>query len=70
MWKSKNKAWATAAIFEEWFTNHFVLAIKNNLPFQALLTSIYTPGHPISLLMSPPTSPYSFAAKHYQWIRV
>jgi hypothetical protein len=51
-WRCKQRAWDTPALSEEWFTNHFVLAIKNNLPFQTMLIFYNIPGHPNSLLVS------------------
>jgi cellulase/cellobiase CelA1 len=51
-WKTKQRAWDNAALSEEWFTNHFVLAIKNNLPFQIMPISYNNPGHPNSLQVS------------------
>jgi len=51
MWRTKQRAWDTAALSEELFTNHFVLAIKNNLPFQIMLISDIL-GHPNSMQVS------------------
>jgi hypothetical protein len=47
MWRSKQKAWATAALSEEWFINHFILAIENIFPFQTrlILTSLVIQIH-------------------------
>jgi hypothetical protein len=67
------RAWDTAALSEEQFTNHFVLAIKNNLPFQTMLISDIIPGHPNSLLVSILTPTPFFVTKHVfcsQWIKV
>ncbi|XP_066970840.1 tigger transposable element-derived protein 1-like [Macrobrachium rosenbergii] len=54
IWKSNQKAWVTLHIFEDWFTNHFVPAvkeycIKKNLPFKVLLVLDKAPGHPSQL---------------------
>jgi hypothetical protein len=49
--KSNSKAWATATIFEDWFSNRFVPGVKkycadNNLPCKALLILDNATGYP------------------------
>jgi hypothetical protein len=54
IWKSNSNAWVTGTIFQDWFSLHFVPAVRqhcsrNNLKFKALLVLDNTPGHPHSL---------------------
>jgi len=54
-WRANNKAWVSAQIFNDWFTNCFILQVEmylklKNLPFKALLLIDNAPGHPPSLL--------------------
>ncbi|XP_029980169.1 tigger transposable element-derived protein 1-like [Sphaeramia orbicularis] len=54
IWKSNRKAWVTLAIFEDWFTNHFVPAVERycaakGIPFKVLLLLDNAPGHPPTL---------------------
>ncbi|XP_029648908.1 tigger transposable element-derived protein 1-like [Octopus sinensis] len=51
LWKSNEKAWVTATLFEEWFSYHFVPEVKkycdkNQLPFHAMLIINNAPSHP------------------------
>lgn len=51
IWKSNKKAWVTLALFEDWFTHHFVpeverYCVANNIPFKILLILDNAPGHP------------------------
>ncbi|XP_008183396.1 tigger transposable element-derived protein 1-like [Acyrthosiphon pisum] len=53
-WRANNKAWVTAQIFSDWFTNCFIPQVEmylklKNLPFKALLLIDNAPGHPTSL---------------------
>ncbi|KAF0746713.1 tigger transposable element-derived protein 1-like [Aphis craccivora] len=53
-WRANNKAWVTAQIFSDWFTNCFIPQVEmylklKNLPFKALLLIDNAPGHPPSL---------------------
>ena len=50
IWMNNINAWVTVEIFEEWFINHFIPAVKNylrekKLPFKVLLLLDYAPGH-------------------------
>lgn len=54
IWKSNKKAWVTLALFEDWFTNHFVPEVERycaakNIPFKILLILDNAPGHPAYL---------------------
>ncbi|XP_039605684.1 tigger transposable element-derived protein 1-like [Polypterus senegalus] len=54
VWRSNKKAWVTLQIFEEWFSSHFVPAVKDycvskGLPFKVLLVLDHAPGHPAHL---------------------
>uniref|UniRef100_K7F5Z8 HTH CENPB-type domain-containing protein n=1 Tax=Pelodiscus sinensis TaxID=13735 RepID=K7F5Z8_PELSI len=54
IWRANSKAWITLAIFEEWFSNHFVPAVERyclgkNIPFKILLLLDNAPGHPNTL---------------------
>lgn len=51
IWKANSKAWVTGALFQDWFTQHFVPAVKKyccakNMAFKALLILDNAPGHP------------------------
>uniref|UniRef100_A0A673CZT8 HTH CENPB-type domain-containing protein n=1 Tax=Sphaeramia orbicularis TaxID=375764 RepID=A0A673CZT8_9TELE len=58
IWKSNRKAWVTLAIFEDWFTYHFVPAVERycavkGIPFKVLLlldNVVYLPPNTTSLL--------------------
>ncbi|XP_006902931.1 PREDICTED: tigger transposable element-derived protein 1-like [Elephantulus edwardii] len=54
IWRSDKKAWATRAIFHEWFTYFFCPAVEkycaqNNLTNKALLILDGAPCHPVNL---------------------
>nr|XP_014424896.1 tigger transposable element-derived protein 1-like [Pelodiscus sinensis] len=54
IWRANSKAWITLAMFEEWFSNHFVPAVERyclgkNIPFKILLLLDNAPGHPNTL---------------------
>uniref|UniRef100_K7F9R4 HTH CENPB-type domain-containing protein n=1 Tax=Pelodiscus sinensis TaxID=13735 RepID=K7F9R4_PELSI len=54
IWRANSKAWVTLAMFEEWFSNHFVPAVERyclgkNIPFKILLLLDNAPGHPNTL---------------------
>lgn len=54
IWRSNKAAWVTGAIFQDWFTNHFVPAVKdylkrNNLAMKCVLVLDNAPGHPRSV---------------------
>lgn len=54
IWCSNRKAWMTAAIFHDWFINHFCPALerycaKCNIPNKALLILDKAPSHPLHL---------------------
>lgn len=54
IWKSNRKAWVTIAVFDDWFTNHFVPGVKRyctskDIPFKVLLILDNAPGHPAHL---------------------
>ncbi|XP_066970877.1 tigger transposable element-derived protein 1-like [Macrobrachium rosenbergii] len=54
IWKASKKARVTVAIFEEWFNDHFLPAIKSylkrkGLPFKVLLVLDSALGHPSNL---------------------
>ncbi|XP_007937436.1 CENPB DNA-binding domain-containing protein 1 [Orycteropus afer afer] len=54
IWRSNKKAWATRAIFHEWFTYFFCPAVEkycaqNNLTNKALLILDSAPCHPVNL---------------------
>jgi hypothetical protein len=53
-WRSNSKAWVTATLFQDWFSNYFLPAVrpyllKSNLSFKCLLLLDNVPGHPQSL---------------------
>jgi hypothetical protein len=53
-WRSNSKAWVIANLFQDWFSNTFVPAVKaylleSNLSFKCLLLLDNAPGHPQSL---------------------
>ncbi|XP_069611020.1 tigger transposable element-derived protein 1-like [Ranitomeya imitator] len=54
IWKSNRKAWVTLAVFDDWFTNHFVPGVERyctskDIPFKVLLILDNAPGHPAHL---------------------
>jgi hypothetical protein len=55
IWNLRNSnAWVTGTIFQDWFSIHFVPAIRqycsrNNLSFKAILLLDNVPGHTQSL---------------------
>ena len=54
IWKANKKAWVTLAVFEDWFTNHFVPSVERyytekDIPFKVLLVLDNAPGHPAQL---------------------
>ncbi|KAM4045527.1 tigger transposable element-derived protein 1-like [Anomaloglossus baeobatrachus] len=54
IWKSNRKAWVTLAVFDDWFTNHFVPGVERyctskNIPFKVLLILDNASGHPAHL---------------------
>lgn len=59
IWKVNKKAWVTASLFEDWFSNYFVPEAKKyceekEIPFNILLILDNAPGHPPSLQHSHP----------------
>lgn len=51
IWRANSKAWVTLAMFEEWFSNHFVPTVERyclgkNIPFKILLLLDNALGHP------------------------
>ncbi|XP_072263547.1 tigger transposable element-derived protein 1-like [Pyxicephalus adspersus] len=55
IWMADKKAWVTAAVFQEWFLNHFIPAVEHyclgkNIPFKILLLLDNAPGHPNTLV--------------------
>ena len=54
IWYANRKAWVTMRIFEDWFVNHFIPAVKEyckekKIPFKILLILDNAPGHPPGL---------------------
>ncbi|KAL7854460.1 hypothetical protein SRHO_G00166500 [Serrasalmus rhombeus] len=54
IWNANKKAWVTLAVFEDWFTNHFVPGVERyctskGMPFKVLLVLDNAPGHPAHL---------------------
>ncbi|XP_071057392.1 tigger transposable element-derived protein 1-like [Onthophagus taurus] len=59
IWKSNQKAWVTASLFEDWFRNHFVPEVERycsskNIAFNMILLLIIdnAPGHSAANLMN------------------
>ena len=80
IWKSNKKAWVTFALFENWFTHHFIHEVKfscreKDIPFKILLILDNAPGHSphlddfhtdVKILYLPQTQLHSFS----RWIEV
>ncbi|XP_018099221.1 tigger transposable element-derived protein 1-like [Xenopus laevis] len=54
IWRANTKAWVTVAVFQDWFLNHFIPAVKcyclgKNILFKILLVLDNAPGHPNTL---------------------
>ncbi len=65
IWKANKKAWVTASLFEDWFSNHFVPEVKKycedkDIPFHVLLLVDNAPGHPSSLQHNHPNVRFIF----------